>query len=254
MTYEQRLLNIGIILQEPLKQVKTHHSMRCAKCNHIWSATPLSKIQAHKKYGQSGCPQCEQQRRNESQTQIRQQNLYKLRAKGLEILSDWDGTSGVGKESSDIAVTVRNTRCNHIFTSRSKNLLNRNVSCPACAREVKTANLNKSSKDRSDEWKKTADIWQHYKSKVTKLTKLSYKQNKQKINPNNLPTGRAGTEGAYHLDHIVPIRYCFENYIPEDICAHPDNLQMLYWTDNVGSRDKLKEYIPEIFVDFIVKL
>lgn len=244
LTYPSKLIEIGLYLDETFKGAKQHHSIKCLECGGVFIATPISKLQNFKKHQLTGCSACCIQKKYE---QVRKQNLQKLKDNNLKLLSEWDGTVGIGKSSMPIPITVQNLICGHIFTSLSKNLIGRGVTCPICAIESRTKILNKSSKDRSKEWNKTADTWQRYKSKVTKLSKISYKNNKHKINPNDLPTGKAGTEGAYHLDHIVPVRYCFVNYIPEETCAHPDNLQMLGWLENIGSRDKLKEYVPEIF-------
>lgn len=246
MNYERQLIDIGLRLLEPLQQVKKHHKMQCLECKYSWSATPISKIQNYKKNGTIGCPQCTNIKKY---TQVRIANVERIKDRGFDILSNWDGTVAVGYLSKPLQVTVRNKSCLHTFTTDSKNLLTKNVTCPICARSLKNSILTKSSKARSDKWKETANEWQLYKSKVTALTKISYRAYKDQINPNNMPTGRAGTEGAYHIDHIVPKRYCFEHNIPEEICAHYSNLQMLEWKENVGSRDKLKEgrSIPVIF-------
>ena len=144
-------------------------------------------------------------------------------------------------------------QCGHIFTSNAVNLLRRGVECPICAKQLKTNNINHWSELNSARWRQTATEWQKYKSTVTKLSRQSYITNKHSINPDNLPTGRAGTEGAYHIDHIVPIRYCYDHQIPAELCAHHTNLQMLGWLENVGSRDKLKPGldIPKILQQYI---
>lgn len=140
----------------------------------------------------------------------------------------------------------------HTFTSNAVNLLQASVICSTSAREYKTTKLNESRKARSEEWQDTASEWKIYKSNVTKLTRTTYKAHKHTINPNDLPTGKAGTDGDYHLDHIVPMRFCYENNIPEDVCAHLSNFQMLGWRENVGLRNKLKDKIPQIFESFII--
>ena len=251
MTYPNRLLEIGITLLEPFIGSTKHHQLQCNNCNHIWSATPLSKLQAFKKYGFNGCPNCNNIRIKERNNITRQQNLQIVYDKGLIIKSDWDGRNAVGKNCTPFFVTFENPKCGHTFTCNAVNILRTDTVCTICGKEERTSHINKWSLANSEEWKKTADIWQMYKSKVSKLSRISYKHNKEKINPNNLPIGRAGIEGAYHIDHIVPVRYCFINHIPEEICAHPDNLQMLGWRDNIGSRDKLKETVPTIFDPYI---
>ena len=250
MTYTEKLASIVIKLLEPLKQVKVHHKMQCMQCDHIWSATPISKLQNFKKHGIKGCPLCSDAAKYEH---IRQTNIQKLKDRGLEILSDWDGTTSNGKDCVVIDVTVRNTNCGHTFTSTSKNLLTRGIECTVCGITHRTNYINAWSELNSTKWRQTATEWQEYKSDVTKLTRINYKNNKHIINPDNLPTGRAGIEGAYHVDHIIPIRYCFNNKIPVHICADKSNLQMLGWRENVGSRDRLKEgvKIPNVLKPYI---
>jgi len=155
--------------------------------------------------------------------------------------------------STALNVNVRNKQCGHTFTSTSKNLLTRDVVCPICNKEEKIKRLNANSKARSVEYHKTADLWDSYRHRVYMKTRSTYHKHKAIINPTNLPRGKAGREGAYHLDHIVPVRWCFEHDVPAEICADHTNLQMLHWNDNVGSRDKLKENIktPNIFIKYM---
>lgn len=253
--YIERLSSAGVTLLSSLGKVKEYHSMRCNTCNHTFLATPLSITQIFKKWGTNGCAKCNESRRITTKAISRSANVQKVIDRGLEIVSDWDGqlvTSDVG-QSIPLSVTVKNTQCGHTFTCSSKNLVSRGIECPICATQLKTNNINHWSELNSARWRQTATDWQKYKSTVTKLSRQSYNTNKHSINPDNLPTGRAGTEGAHHIDHIVPIRYCFDHQIPEDVCAHYTNLQMLGWLENVGSRDKLKEGlgIPEILQQYI---
>jgi len=253
MNYVDSLTQAGISLLEPLQQVKKHHYCKCNSCGHEFLATPLSITQIYKKWGTNGCKQCNLRRQSELKHTIRQANIQKLMDRGLEILSDWDGTTSYGKACVAVDVTVKNNKCGHIFTTLSTNLLNRGIECTVCGIAHRTNYINAWSELNSTKWRQTATEWQKYKSDVTKLTRINYKNNKHIINPDNLPTGRAGIEGAYHVDHIIPIRYCFNNKIPVHICADKSNLQMLGWRENVGSRDRLKEgvKIPNVLKPYI---
>jgi hypothetical protein len=249
--YPQRLLDIGLTILDPFKGAKKHHLLMCNACSHQWTATPLSKLQNFKRYGASGCPNCHRGKQGNTKSISRAKNIQILLDKGLTIVSDWDGRRRDGRNNIATKVTVFNPTCGHTFTSTAINLLCTDLTCAVCGSLNKVSAATAWSKANSEEWKKTATEWRVYKSKVTSLTKVSYRDNIGKINPNNNPTGRAGTEGAYHIDHIVPIRYCYDNNIPEELCAHPDNLQMLGWRENVGSRDKLKSYVPTIFESYV---
>lgn len=241
--YPDKLKEIGIELLEPYKGSNIHHKMKCITCTHTWTATPKSKINNFKKYREGGCPKCTFENRYQ---EGREEAIQKIKNRGFIILSDYDG-----QYSKTNKIKVKNEICGHIFESMPHNLLVRDVICPVCNKEEKTKRLNKHMIRVHEEYLKTATDWQAYKSVVFKLSRLSYKNNKSIINPNNLPQGKAGIVGAHHIDHIVPIRYCFNHNIPSEICSHYSNLQMLEWTANIGSRDKLKSYIPSIFETYI---
>lgn len=101
--------------------------------------------------------------------------------------------------------------------------------------------------------KKQLDIWDKYRHQVYMATRATYRKHKALINPLELPCGKAGQKGAYHLDHIVPVRYCFEHNIPPKACGHYTNLQMLSWKENITIHDNLKEGIdvPNILKPYI---
>jgi transcription elongation factor Elf1 len=252
-SYSLRLRRIGLILKEEYKGAKLHHIMECAHCGHEWSATPVSKIQTHKKYGVNGCPNCKQDRFEEMKRHQLIKDLELLRERSIEVVDQ------IGPGQLHITthkIKFKNVKCGHTFETQPGNVLHRNINCPTCGKEERTKNINDWSKQNSEKWKETAPEWKVYQSKVWSLTRKTYNKHKDKINPNDLPRGKAGQKGAYHLDHIVPIRYCFEHSIPEEICAHPDNLQMLGWRENVGSRDKLKEgvSVPPLLTKYVISV
>jgi hypothetical protein len=249
-TYPHKFKEIDIELIEPFQGAKLHHKMRCLNCFHEWTATPISKLQNFKRHKLKGCPVCCRSECTEKVLEKRKRNLQSLKDRGFEILSDWDGRRVNDISNVPTKVTVRNMKCNHRFTSEAKNLLARGVECPICATQYKTNHLNASVERRHQKWIKTATSWQLYKSEVTSHTRATYLANKHTINPNNLPSGRAGKDGAYHLDHIVPVRYCFENDIPAKICSDLSNLQMIPWRENIASKARLKGKIPVIFEQF----
>ena len=249
-TYPHKLLKIGIKLMEPFRGAKSHHQLKCNHCNHRWIATPISKMQAYKKYGFNGCPSCNEQRKDQQKEEQLQKDIINLNNRNIQVLSKIKpGMLHV----TTIKVTFKNTQCGHTFETYPGNVIHKNIDCPICGIETRKAQLTQTSKDRSDLYQLTATEWQKFKSKVYSLTRESYTTHKSNINPTNLKRGKAGVDGAHHLDHIVPVRYCFNHNIPAELCAHHENLQMLHWRANVGSRDKLKHNItiPHILQEYI---
>lgn len=245
-TYVLKLASIGLSLLEPFHGAKAHHKLQCKTCAHIWNATPISKLQSHKKYGGNGCPICTANKKAIKLKDIRSVAIQAIESKGFTILSEYDG-----QQTTTQKIEVRNIFCGHEFWSAPGNLLHNEVQCPTCNTERKKANFQKWGKERQSVYLITASEWQKYKSSVYSITRQSYQQHKAYINPLRLPTGRAGTTGAYHLDHIVSVRYCYEHSIPAEVCGHPQNLQMLPWEINLSHKDKLKDCVPPIFHRYI---
>lgn len=70
--------------------------------------------------------------------------------------------------------------------------------------------------------------YQKYRGKVWSET------NKQPLHlmENFDKRGKSGVDGAYQVDHILSIKYGFENNIHPKIIGNIKNLQMLPWKDN----------------------
>lgn len=76
-----------------------------------------------------------------------------------------------------------------------------------------------------------------YRNRVSARTRRTYRENKAEINPFDLPLGRCGVDGAYHIDHIISVRHGFENKIPVEVISAKENLQLLPWLDNIRKYD-----------------
>jgi hypothetical protein len=236
-----------IKLLEPFKGTKVHHDMECLVCGHIWSATPLSKRQTYKKYGVGGCPECNKTAKQQINNKTRDAHAMHLRERGIIVL---DPT--LLQRTTTKKIWFKNIHCGHEFEAHPGNVIQRGMACTVCGIKNRTANATKWSKANSAKWQETATEWQKYKSIVEKLTRQTYTQYKKEINPHNLPRGKAGEEGAYHLDHRVPKRFCFDNNIPPEVCASKENLQMIGWRENVGSRNHIKGSVPPSFFKYLV--
>lgn len=57
------------------------------------------------------------------------------------------------------------------------------------------------------------------------------------MNPNDLPRGKCGIDGAFHIDHKVSVRYGFDNNIPVEIISSHENLELIPWLDNIKKYD-----------------
>jgi|DEB3_MinimDraft_2_1074329.scaffolds.fasta_scaffold12799_1 hypothetical protein len=75
--------------------------------------------------------------------------------------------------------------------------------------------------------------YRKYRNRVATLTKATYNQFKDIINPEGHTRAIAGVEGGYHLDHIISCREGFENSMTPEEISDVSNLQMLPWRDNI---------------------
>lgn len=249
-TYPDKLKNIGITLLEPFKGSKKHHLMQCDFCSFEWTATPKSKIQNYKIHNMKGCPECTKKQRYSSS---RESNLKRLKDRGIEILTEgYDGRRSVGDgDTTYKKITVKNLKCGHVFQCSPQNLLGAETECGVCGPSKRAVPLTAYTKENSKKWQQTASEWQKYRQKAHALTRITYSEHNQRINPHKYIRGKAGIKGAYQLDHIVSIRFCFDNDIPLEVCAHHTNLQMLKWEDNIGSKHTIKGTLPYIFLQYI---
>ena len=243
---ESLMVNNKIKLLEPFTTAKKHHKMECLVCGCEWSATPISKKQTFKKYGVGGCPECNKTKKQKAHKRVQDHYINELAKRHITIISEYTGL-----RSTTHKVTFHNSKCGHTFTTYPGYLISGGTDCTVCGTIERSRKLTKTSTDNSIEWRKTAPDWKIYRNNVHSLTSVVYKANKNTINPKKLMRGKAGVTGAHHLDHIVPVRFCFDNDIPPEICADKTNLQMIHWKANVASRDHLKGIIPHIFLQYI---
>ena len=76
-----------------------------------------------------------------------------------------------------------------------------------------------------------------YRNRVAVRTKKNYLLYESLINPNNLKIGKAGIDGAHHIDHILSVRQGFEQGISVEEISSPQNLQVIPWLDNIRKYD-----------------
>lgn len=54
--------------------------------------------------------------------------------------------------------------------------------------------------------------------------------------------GKSGVDGAYQIDHVISIKYGFDNKINPNIIGNIKNLQMLPWKENRNKSSKIVTY------------
>lgn len=69
-----------------------------------------------------------------------------------------------------------------------------------------------------------------YRLAVKLYTERAYRKNFHIINPDK----KRRSKHQYHLDHIFPILEGWLNGVPPEEIAHPNNLQLLWCTDNIA--------------------
>ena len=124
MSYVDRLTEINLAVIGQFTSSNKHHDLQCLVCNHIWSATPMSKVKAFKDKGHNGCPNCSKNRQHSAQ---REEVLKQLEANGIECVS----AEFKGQQTAE-KFMFKNTACNHTFESTVTNVLYRHVKCPVC--------------------------------------------------------------------------------------------------------------------------
>ena len=171
-----------------------------------------------------------------------------MQNKGYVLLEPFRGTSSRDLNGHTM---IKRVECGHEWKALLHQIAYLDVKCKICNNKHKRERFQFLNAERRCKYIETASEWNIFKTKVQILSKQTYRKHKHIINPNNVIRDRAGVDGAYHLDHIVPIRYCFEHNIPAEICADMSNLQMLQWRENISANKRLKPSIPPIFYNYI---
>jgi hypothetical protein len=81
--------------------------------------------------------------------------------------------------------------------------------------------------------KTSTPAYKKYRNIVDKLTEKEYVKHYNQINPSGYPRTIHGTDGGYQLDHIKPVRQCFDEGIDPSLVANVENLRMLPWKENL---------------------
>ena len=75
--------------------------------------------------------------------------------------------------------------------------------------------------------------YKKYARQVHGLSQKVYQEYKDVINPNGYPRTICGVKDGWQLDHITPIKECFEKGLTPQEAAQVNNLRMLPWKDNL---------------------
>lgn len=77
-----------------------------------------------------------------------------------------------------------------------------------------------------------------YARKVHRLSGKTYTENIDIINPQRYTRTLCGVEGGWQLDHIIPIKECYESGLTPEQASDVGNLRMLPWRDNLARNKK----------------
>lgn len=232
---------------EILGKVKTsndHHRLKCLLCENIIKVTPKSKVANFKKYGLAGCPKCTQKERYQEYTE---KAIKRLKDMGYILLTDFKG------KNKPITVINSKCSCGRSWTTQPERIFTGRSFCRPCNDDRKRKFFQDLNEERFRISLIGKEGYDQYQSEVRVLTERTYRENEEYINPNGHRRGLSGTEDAYHLDHIISIKYCFSNNIPVEVCAHRDNLQIIPWKSNAVKWKRPSNMFPKIFWKYIDK-
>lgn len=80
-------------------------------------------------------------------------------------------------------------------------------------------------------WNSNKEGYKKYKAEVSQYTTLYFKKELEKLKEGKL-MGLCGVEGAHQVDHLISIKYGFDNNIHPSIIGHICNLSIKPWKEN----------------------
>lgn len=149
--------------------------------------------------------------------------------------------------NSNVYISYHCSACDSVQETRYCRIVNRKSGyCESCNRKYSNIGNTHGSSNKGKtvpsmqgplhpRWNPNKTEQKLYYSKVMSLTRKSKNiytkwENYDKI-------GLAGVHGAYQLDHIIPIKFGFDNKIDPSIIADISNLQLLPWKCNNQKRN-----------------
>jgi len=118
-------------------------------------------------------------------------------------------------------------KCYNNFTNKNKKFI-----CSKCFYDSISLNLSKED----------MLIIKNYSRTIRSMTKKTYKQYKNIINPNNLKI----SFNTYHIDHKFSVAEGFRNNLPPEILSAKENLQILTQHNNLSKQDKCSITLDEL--------
>jgi hypothetical protein len=237
--YVNKMATIKLLPLDISKTSNDHIDIRCLLCDKVFNATPKSKIFNYKKSNLLGCPDCTKLARYKD---AKNNMIAAIVDNGYEILTPYVDVH------TKILVRNNNCTCGRSWYSQPLNIYYNNNVCRPCNDESKAIRMNSHNDLRSFNATKHLAGFKLYEKHVNLLSEQVYKTNKAQLSNNGqLDRGR----GKHHLDHIIPVTYCFANNIPYELCAHIDNLRLITEKENITKNSKITTKIPNIFKDYI---
>lgn len=202
--------------------------------------------------------QCQDCRTKENRIRKREEEILYLESIGYKVI---DSKPILNKHLKPVYNLIR-IECGHDFSAVFGNIQKQLIEygmlpCSVCGKEIqknKTIERNKlgcpeKAKEAFAKYNmlRSAEALERYQSKeyndfieytkyVRFLSDKTFCEHYYEINPQNLKRGK-----DYHLDHIVPIYYCFHNNISAEKCASAENLQLLSNEENRQKHHKLND-------------
>lgn len=153
--------------------------------------------------------------------------------------------SGSGGQITGSYAKCKNSNCEEevwVTPSRPEKYCSRDCTFTCDEYRHKLSSMDKSYMQTEryslSKQKDNVDEYRRYANKVHKLSDKVYRENLDTINPDGHPRTLAGVEGGWQLDHIIEVRFGFDNDIPPMVLCDPSNLRMLPWKDNLRRNRK----------------
>lgn len=251
--YREIFVSGQLVITQPYRSAKSKVQAHCVSCEFQFDCIAIRKYQwMVDNPGRSGCPSCISTHREQQYSDTKQQILDQLLVRGITPTEPWDKRYNHGTRNTE----WYNSNCGHTFRAWTSHVINAGTECTVCGKQATQLATKKSARARMLAKHATKPAREVYYRLVKLFTEQNYRKHKNVVNPDNLVRVSSNSKGieGYHLDHIIPIRWCFENGVPPEVCGDVTNLQMLTWQENIKKTDALDITTanpPEILAQYV---
>lgn len=211
-------------IQTICREDQTYYIRKCPNCGKdVFHNSKLGAKNSHLQNRK--CRLCAEQCKSQPsdvEKLNRSKNLSISMIKMRKHTPPWN--KGLTAETSAVVKSIRSKSVGRKHSNKTKNI-------------IKECSIQNWKKISDNYWtSQQLEIQRNFRIYRNRVTSLTRKVEHLVEGFDRSKRGKAGTEGAYQIDHIISVEYGFSHGIPPEEISKLSNLRFITWEENLKKR------------------